>query len=86
MCPLNPDDRVTYLQAVWASFQDKAQTSRDMSSAEYHIASKWVDRSIPLPVVLRGIHEFSGKPKRLEAVVLSVERAEAYWFKAMGGL
>ena len=83
---MNPDDRVTYLQAVWSSFQDKAGTSRDMSSAEYHVASKWVDRSIPLPIVLRGIHEFNGAPRRLEAVVLSVERAEAYWFRALGGL
>jgi hypothetical protein len=57
-----------------------------MSSSEYHAAAKWADRNIPLPVVLRGIHEFNGAPKRLEAVVLSVERAEAYWFKAMGGL
>jgi len=83
---VNSDDRVTYLQAIWSTFQDKAKTKRDMSSSEYHAAAKWADRSIPLPVVLRGIREFNGKPKRLEAVVLSVERAEAYWFKAMGGL
>jgi len=83
---VNSDDRVTYLQAIWSTFQDKAKTKRDMSSSEYHIAAKWADRNIPLPVVLRGIHEFNGVPKRLEAVVLSVERSEAYWFKAMGGL
>lgn len=83
---MNSDDRVTYLQAIWSTFQDKAKTKRDMSSSEYHAAAKWADRNIPLPVVLRGIHEFNGAPKRLEAVVLCVERAEAYWFKAMGGL
>ena len=83
---MNSDDRVTYLQAIWSTFQDKAKTKRDMSSSEYHAAAKWADRNFPLPVVLRGIHEFNGAPKRLEAVVLSVERAEAYWFKAMGGL
>ena len=83
---MNSDDRVTYLQAIWSTFQDKAKTKRDMSSSEYHAAAKWADRNIPLPVVLRGIHEFNGAPKRLEAVVVSVERAEAYWFRAMGGL
>lgn len=83
---MNPDDRVTYLTAIWASFQYKAHTERDWSSSEYHEASKWADRNIPLPVVLRGIADFEGTPRRLEAVVVSVERAEAYWFKAMGGL
>jgi len=78
------DDRVGYLQAIWATFQDKAKTKRDMSSSEYHAASKWADRDIPLPVVLRGIHEFEGTPRRLEAVVVSVERAYAYYANAMG--
>ena len=75
-----------YAQAVWASFQDKAKTKRDMSSREFQIVSRWMDQDRPLPVVLRGIHEFSGKPSRLEAVEVSVDRAYAYWFQAMGGL
>lgn len=83
---MRPEDRITYLQAIWSSFQSKARTKRDMSSSEYWAASKWLDRNVPLPVVLRGIHEFEGTPRRLEAVVASVERAEAYWFQAMGGL
>ena len=82
---MRPEDRITYLQAIWSSFQDKARTTRDMSSSEYHAAAKWADRSLPLPVVLRGIHEFEGTPRRLEACEASVERAAAYWFKAMGG-
>jgi hypothetical protein len=81
---MNFRDRVTYLQAVWSTFQDKAGTKRDMSSAEYHEASKWLDRNIPLPIVLRGIHEFEGAPRRLEACVVSVERAYGYYAKAMG--
>ena len=72
------------MQAIWATFQDKAKTKRDMSSAEYHVASKWADRNIPLPVVLRGLHEFEGVPRRLEACVVSVEKSEAYYRKAMG--
>jgi len=83
---MRPDDRITYLQAIWATFQDKAKTKRDMSSSEYHAAAKWADRNIPLPVVLRAIHDFEGTPRRLEAMVVPVEKAEAYWFQAMGGL
>lgn len=83
---MRADDRITYLQAIWASFQAKAGITRDWSNAEYHAAAKWADRSIPLPVVLRAIHEFEGKPRRLEAMVVPVEKAEAYWFKAMGGI
>ena len=83
---MKSDDRVTYAQAVWASFQDKAKTSRDMSSTEFMAVSRWMDKSYPLPIVLRGIHEFDGHPRRLEAVAPSVERAYGYWFQAMGGL
>ena len=57
-----------------------------MSSSEYHAAAKWADRSLPLPVVLRAIHEFEGTPRRLEACEAAVKRAEAYWFRALGGL
>jgi hypothetical protein len=83
---MNAEDRVTYLQAIFATWQEKAHTERHWSSMEYATAAKWADRNIPLPVVLRGIHEFEGTPRRLEACVVSVEKAAAYWFKAMGGL
>jgi hypothetical protein len=83
---LRREDRVPFAQAVWASFQHKAGTTRDMSSAEFMTVSRWMDRSIPLPVVLRAIHEFDGTPRRLEACEASVVRAEAYWFQAMGGI
>jgi len=68
------DDRVFYARAVWATFRSRAGTLRDMSSAEFMIVSRWMDRSMPLPVVLQGIEDFSGVPRRLEAVVDSVER------------
>ena len=80
------EDRVPYIQAIWATFQDKAHIKRDMSNAEFFVASKWADKSIPLPVVIRGIEEFNGKPSRLEAVEVSVDKAHAYWFQAMGGM
>lgn len=83
---MRSEDRVSMAQAIWSAFQDKAGSKRDMSSAEFWTVSKWMDRSLPLPIVLRGIHEFEGVPRRLEACVASVERSAAYWFKCMGGL
>jgi hypothetical protein len=83
---VNADDRVKYLQAIWTNFMQKAKTTRDMSSSEYHVAAGWASRGIPLFVVLRGIEDFSGRPRRLEAVVQSVEAARDYHFKAIGGL
>lgn len=83
---LRKEERVTYLQAIWATFQGKAKTQRAMTPREYYVAAKWADKNIPLPVVIRGIEEFNGKPSRLEAVERSVDKAHAYWFQAMGGL
>jgi hypothetical protein len=81
---MNADDRVTYLQAVWAMFQARAKTQREMSPSEYYIAAKWADRNIPLPIVERGMSEFVGKPRMLSAMEASVARAYAYWFQAVG--
>ena len=93
---MKADDRVTYRRAVWSAFQFKAKTHREMSSSEYVLMDKWLGFNtekqlytgspIPLPVVLRAIHDFEGTPRRLEAVVVQVEKAEAYWFNCMGGI
>lgn len=83
---LSADNRVVYAQSVWAAFQNKARTHRDMSSAEFNLVRRWLDRGVPLFVVLRGINDFTGKPGRLEAVEQSVERSVGYWHKAAGGL
>jgi hypothetical protein len=77
------DDRVFYARAVWATFRSKAGTLRDMSSAEFVLIGRWMDRSLPLPVVLQAIEDFSGVPRRLEACEMSVERAYAYYRQAM---
>jgi hypothetical protein len=79
------EDRVPYIQAIWAVFINKAKVTRGMSNAEYFLASKWADKDIPLPVVVRAIEEFQGKPRRLEAVEKPVEEGYRYWYQAMGG-
>lgn len=81
---LTADERVAYLQAVWDAFQTKAQISRDWSSAEYHVAARWLDQGIPLFVVLRAVQDFNGRPRRLGAVEQPVANAVAYWRQAIG--
>lgn len=80
------EDRITYGQAVWETFQQRAGTTRDMSSAEFHLLSKWMGKNMPLPIVERGIAETGGTPKTLFACEAAVERCYEYWFRAMGGL
>ena len=81
---MNADDRVTYLQAIWYEFQQKAGTDRPMSSAEYWVAAKWADKNIPLAIVFRAFTDFKGKPRRLEALEGAVAEAQAYWIQAAG--
>lgn len=81
---MNADDRITYLQAIWSEFQQKAGTHREMSSAEYNLARKWADRNIPLAIVFRAFADFKSKPRRLEALEGAVTEAEAYWAQAAG--
>lgn len=83
---LTPEQRIEYGRAVWAAFLHRAHTDRIASSAEWLVISRWMTRGLPLIVVLRGINDFVGQPRRLEAVVNSVEKSRDYWAKAMGGL
>lgn len=80
------EDRPSFARAVWSEFSKLSGQERAMSSAEWHTLTGWMDRSIPLPVILRAFGEFEGRPRRLEALSAPVERAYAYWFQAMGGL
>jgi len=83
---VTPEQRISYSRAVWAAFQYKAKTHRDMSSAEFYNVGRWMDRGVPLPLVLRAIHEFDGVPRRLEAVASKVDAAYEYWRQAIGGV
>ncbi len=82
---LRREDRPTYAEACWETFQGKYQPSRlTMSSAEFNVVSRWMDRNIPLMITLRGIEETGGKPRTLLACEGPVERAYEYYAQAMG--
>lgn len=83
MPALTDDQRDKYIKAVHETFQDKAGVQRIFSSAEFNQLLRWLDAGVPLWVVIRGINDFEGKPRRLEAVVASVERVHAYGLQAV---
>lgn len=85
MAKLTAEQRIEWLQVVWKNFQRKAGMRREMSSAEYSMACGWLDRGLPLAVVLRAIQDFSGTPRRLEALANGVNAAAAYHYAALGG-
>lgn len=79
---LTSDERVAIAQACWSEFEQRRGYEGEMSSAEFHLLSKWMSQGIPLPVLLRGIQETGGKPRMLHACANSVERVFGYWQSA----
>ena len=91
------EDRPSFARAVWEEFSKLSGTERAMTSKEWHMLTGWMDPqfdsegrmirdTIPLPVILRAFSEFQGTPRVLTAMEGPVQKAYAYWFKAMGGL
>ena len=80
---LTAEERIKYLQAVWETFQERADTKRDMTNSEYHTAAKWLDADVPLFVVCRAMQDFDGNIRRLEALNVPVEKAIDYWRKSL---
>lgn len=83
---LRPEDRPTYAAAVWETFQARYQPGRlTMSSAEFQTIARWMDRGLPLRIVLRGIEDMgNSKPRTIMACERPVERAYEQYYHAMG--
>ena len=83
---MRQEDRIPYCRACWETFcSDHGIRRFGMSPAEFRLACQWFDAAIPLPVVLRGIHETGGQPRTLLACEEPVKRAAGYWRDAMRG-
>jgi hypothetical protein len=79
------EDRPSYADAVWESFRERFGIQRlTASSVEGVLVSRWMDRGIPLAIVLRGVGETGGRPMNLTACEKPVERAVEYWQQASG--
>lgn len=81
---LSPEDRKEMARTIWGEFEKlRGPGPTSMSPAEWHLISKWLDASIPLPVILRAFSEFNGRPRVLTALEAPVNRAYAYYRQAM---
>jgi len=63
---MTPDQRVEYIQAIYAACEGTP------TSADYDIAAKWADRRIPLAHVLQGISHVK-QPKSVRYCQRAVE-------------
>lgn len=77
------EDREHVGRAVWDEFCKLSGRERCASPAEWDVLSKWMDKGIPLPVILRAFGEFKGRPRVLTAMEGPVARAYEYYRQAM---
>jgi hypothetical protein len=80
---VTPKEREQYGRLVWAEFQKVSGTQRDPSSAEFHVIWKWMQADIPFALIVRAFSEFTGRPRRLEAMQVPVEKVVEYQRKAL---
>lgn len=80
--------RYQYAQEVWTAFKDKSAGSPRMTlglmtPAEWSVVATWMDRDIPLRVVLRAFKDTKGKDARtLLYFAGPVEQAYRHWIEA----
>ena len=78
------EDRAHVARAIWSKFSTlTGESPRDPTAREWYVLTGWLDRGIPLPVILRGFGEFQGRPRLLTAMEAPVERAYRYYAQAM---
>ncbi len=81
---MRKEDRPHVARAIWAGFVKlRGAGAPNPTAREWHLLKRWLDRDIPLPVVLRAFGEFRGKPRVLTAMEAPVERAYRYYRQAM---
>lgn len=81
------EQRQEWAAAVWEAFQEHSgdRTTRLMSPSEWATLKGWMDRGIPLRVILRGIRETRGKGgKLLTYYNSSVLAAHEHWRQSLG--
>ena len=78
------EDRPHVARAIWGEFcKLRGDGAPNPTAREWYVLSGWMDRDIPLPVILRAFGEFQGKPRLLTAMEAPVNRAYAYYRQAM---
>lgn len=77
--------RSEYAEAVWQEFCARVgQPTRTMSRVEFEVVDGWLQRGIPLRIVLRGIQDTKGNGRTLAYFGPSVLEAFDHWRQAVG--
>ena len=85
--PLTGPDREEYVRQVFEHFAAVHNDQRLSSTlTEYDLARHWATRGVPLAVVLQGISDTAGKPRRLQACQRAVDAEISRWSQSMGGV
>lgn len=65
--PMSESERTSYARIVWKAFRDRAghPETHQMATAEWDLLRRWMDKSVPLRVVLHAIAETKGPRDQL---------------------
>jgi len=75
-------ERAHYIAAVVHAIHGKTPEAARISSADFDIVAKWMDRDIPLRVVLQGIEDMD-KPASIRHARPAIEQEIERWHRAV---
>lgn len=84
MPALTADQRIRFVQEVWANFRATHRVKRECTHIEYATMSAWAKRGVPLATILQGVNETTGKPRTIQACERAVEEQIVRWANAVG--
>ena len=85
---MTSDQRQSYARQVWQAFKEYAKPSARLTldlatPAEWWLITTWLDRDIPLRVILRAFEDTKGQGTTLRYYRSSVEQAYKHWLEAV---
>jgi len=80
---VTPEQRIQYARTVWSCMEDRWGAERIMSPAEWDLLRRWMDRDVPLRVVLRGLADTVGNGRGLLYYERCVEETIERWRRTL---
>ena len=85
---MTSEQRQSYARQVWQAFKEHSlpspQNTLDLASPlDWYLIASWMDRGIPLRIVLRAFKDTKGPARTLLYYSGPVEEAYRYWLRAL---
>lgn len=77
------EDKAKYAEAVWDEFLARSGQTRMMGSGEWHVLAGWLEKEIPLRVVLRALADAAKPGRNLSYYGPIVAEATERWRRAL---